>query len=447
MQAFRDAIDDCNLMDMGYIGDKFTWQRGNIRERLDRALANEAWSDKFPDACLHHLDYYRSDHRPILMCFEEPVVEENRGPPVLRFEARWLKEKNFMEIVQGAWNLSDPLDMDLPLAGKLAKVHDQLHRWDMSVLKRNKNTLRKTQRELENVVRQSMSPENLARQKELADEIEKLLEMEEIHWAQRSRVDWLKYGDHNTNYFHNAASTRRKKNRIMKLIDDNGNHIEGTIYLNPLISDYFAGLFTTEVDEPDPDLLSKVILKVTEQMNNGLIADYTPEDVKKALFSIGDTKALGTDGLHALFFKKCWGIIGDSIVKEVLEAINNKVIPEGWNDTVIVLIPKVDSPEKISQFRPISLCNVLYKVISKMIALRLKVILDEVISNVQSAFVPGRLITDNILIAYESMHCIKNKKTGKKGYCAVKLDMHKAYDRVEWIFLERMMIRLGFHHG
>jgi hypothetical protein len=132
-------------------------------------------------------------------------------------------------------------------------------------------------------------------------------------------------------------------------------------------------------------------------------------------------------------------------VKEVMDAINNKAIPEGWNDTVIVLIPKVESPEKISQFRPISLCNVLYKVISKMIAMRLKVILDEVISNVQSAFVPGRLITDNILIAYESMHCIKNKKTGKKGYCAVKLDMHKAYDRVEWIFLEKMMIRLGFH--
>jgi hypothetical protein len=273
MQAFRDAIDDCNLTDMGYIGDKFTWQRGNIRERLDRALANEAWSDKFPDACLHHLDYYRSDHRPILMYFEEPVVEENRGPPVLRFEARWLKEKNFMDIVQGAWNLSDPLDMDLPLAGKLAKVHDQLHRWDMSVLKRNKNTLRKTQRELENVVRQSMSPENLARQKELADEIEKLLEMEEIHWAQRSRVDWLKYGDHNTNYFHNAASTRRKKNRIMKLIDDNGNHIEGTTYLNPLVSDYFVGLFTTEVDESDPVLLSRMIPKVTEQINNGLVAD------------------------------------------------------------------------------------------------------------------------------------------------------------------------------
>jgi hypothetical protein len=97
--------------------------------------------------------------------------------------------------------------------------------------------------------------------------------MEEMHWTQRSRVDWLKYGDRNTNYFHNAASARRKKNQINKLIDDNGNHIEGTTYLNPLVSDYFAGLFTTEVDESDPVLLSRMIPKVTEQINNGLVAD------------------------------------------------------------------------------------------------------------------------------------------------------------------------------
>jgi hypothetical protein len=156
-------------------------------------------------------------------------------------------------------------------------------------------------------------------------------------------------------------------------------------------------------------------------------------------------KAPGTDGLHAIFFKKCWHIVGEVLTQEVLQAINDKVIPEGWNDTVIVLIPKVETPESISQYRPISLCNVLYKVISKIIAIRIKHILDEVISPVQSAFVPGRMITDNILVAYESLHTMKNKKNGKEGYCAVKLDMHKAYDRVEWIFLERMLMQLGFH--
>jgi hypothetical protein len=94
-----------------------------------------------------------------------------------------------MEMVQGAWDMSDPLNLSLPLAGKLAKIHDHLYKWDKTVLRRTKNSLRKTQRELENVVRQTLSPENLARQRELSEEIEKLLEMEEIQWAQRSRVN------------------------------------------------------------------------------------------------------------------------------------------------------------------------------------------------------------------------------------------------------------------
>lgn len=153
-------------------------------------------------------------------------------------------------------------------------------------------------------------------------------------------------------------------------------------------------------------------------MNDSLVIPYSAEDVKKAIFSIGDTKAPCTDGLHAIFFKKCWHLIGDALTSEVLEAINLKKIHESWNDTVIVMIPKVDSPEKISQYRPINLCNVLYKVTSKMIALRLKGILDEVISPVQSAFVPGRLITDNILLAYQCMHKIKNTKKQGRLLCS-----------------------------
>ena len=164
------------------------------------------------------------------------------------------------------------------------------------------------------------------------------------------------------------------------------------------------------------------------------------------MFSIGDFKAPGTDGLHAVFYKKFWSVVGDKVTEEVLNALNSRVIPEGWNDTAVVLIPKVDCPELISQFRPISLCNVVYKVISNVLSNRLKVLLPDIISPTQSAFVPGRLITDNALLAFECLHFIQHEKNPENSYCAYKLDLSKAYDRVDWGFLKQAMERMGFSH-
>lgn len=149
---------------------------------------------------------------------------------------------------------------------------------------------------------------------------------------------------------------------------------------------YFATLFQSEVDAPDPGVLGDVHRKVTEDMNRELLLPFSYEEVKKALFSIGDFKAPGPDGMHAVSYKKFWDMFGDDLVKEVLDAVNKAEVPEGWNNTTVVLIPKVKNPTMVSQFHPISLCNVLYKVISKMPSLRLKNILPEVISDHQSAF-------------------------------------------------------------
>jgi hypothetical protein len=230
-----------------------------------------------------------------------------------------------------------------------------------------------------------------------------LLEQEETHWMQRSRANWLRQGDRNTTFFHNYASARRKKNYIKKLKNNDNTWVEGTEQLKPLIFNYFANLFMSEVENIDPTMMDKIQLRVTALMNERLTAPFTPEEVKKAAFSIGDFKAPSPDGLHAVFYKKNWSICGDEITKEVLLAVNSHTIPEGWNDTMVVLIPNIEEPELVTQFRPISLCNVIYKIISKMLVGRLKQILPEIISPMQSAFVPGRLITDNVLVAYESM--------------------------------------------
>jgi hypothetical protein len=121
-------------------------------------------------------------------------------------------------------------------------------------------------------------------------------------------------------------------------------------------------------------------------------------------------------------------------------------MPSGVNDTTIVLIPKVDHPETVKEFRPISLCTVIYKVIAKCLVNRLRPILGDIISINQSAFMPGRLITDNALVAFECLHFIEHNININKDFCAYKIDLSKAYDRVDWDFLKKVMQRMGFSH-
>jgi hypothetical protein len=138
-------------------------------------------------------------------------------------------------------------------------------------------------------------------------------------------------------------------------------------------------------------------------------------------------------------------VVGNKVTTEVLNVLRGAPMPAEWNNTIIALIPKVKNPVKVTDLRPISLCNVLYKIISKVLANRLKCILPDIISSSQSAFVPGRLVSNNILIAYDLTHYHMNQGEGGIGYAAIKLDMSKAYDRVQWPFLEAMMRRLGFN--
>ena len=136
--------------------------------------------------------------------------------------------------------------------------------------------------------------------------------------------------------------------------------------------------------------------------------------------------------------------MGIDVHQAVLSSLNSSSILKSINHTFITLIPKVNNPERVSNFQPISLCNMIYKIVSKVIANRLEPMLHSIISDTQSAFIANRLITDNILIAFKSLHHMKNNCIGKKGFIALKLDMSKAYDRVEWIFLEKILLKMGF---
>lgn len=156
------------------------------------------------------------------------------------------------------------------------------------------------------------------------------------------------------------------------------------------------------------------------------------------------SKAPGIDGMTTLFFQTYWHILGPDVTAVVQSFFHNSHLLQSINQTLITLIPKNNCPTKPEHFRPISLCNVIYKLITKILANRLRNVLPQVISENQSGFVGGRQISDNVLVSHEVMHSLKNRRYGKKGWLCLKLDMAKAYDRIEWKYIEAVMKKFGF---
>jgi hypothetical protein len=212
-----------------------------------------------------------------------------------------------------------------------------------------------------------------------------------------------------------------------------------------VVDHYFHGIYTTSSPPAIDEIIKEVDQVVSPNMSQDLLKPFTREELRRALFQMSPSKAPGPDGMTALFFQKFWHIVGMDVTNAMLDFLNNGHMLKSLNFTHIALIPKVKSPESMTQFRPINLCNVLYKIISKVLMNRMKTILPLVVFDSQRAFVPGRMISDNIMIAFEIIHYLKNKRVGKVPQMAAKLDMSKAYDRVEWDYLKKMMLKLGFN--
>jgi hypothetical protein len=185
-------------------------------------------------------------------------------------------------------------------------------------------------------------------------------------------------------------------------------------------------------------------VRITSKMNESLLRPFVAEEVDFALSQMHPLKSPGPDGFAACFYQKTWNIVWSEVCTAVLDFLNRGAFHDDINETYIALIPKIKNPTHITEFRLISLCNVIYKLIAKVLANRLKRVLGKIISPNQSTFIPGRLITDNIIIAFEALHTMDTRLKGKEGYMALKLDMSKVYDRVEWNFLETVMSRIGF---
>ncbi|CAN6702186.1 unnamed protein product [Malus baccata var. baccata] len=258
---------------------------------------------------------------------------------------------------------------------------------------------------------------------------------------QRSRVNWLCEGDANTQFFHHSTLQRRQRNKVFTIKDEEGNWVENPYRVCKLVEDHFMHTFTSEGSRNWGTLLDCVIPSVSADMNEALLKPVSKVEIKEEALKMRGLKALGPDGFQWIFYQSFWEHVHEDVIDLVGVLMQGSPRPCFINATHIVLIPKVPNPESVSQFRPISLCNYSYKVLSKVLANRLWVILPKIISHSQNAFVAGRQIQDIIGIAHEMFHFLKWMTDKRKFDLGIKLNMMKAYDRD---FLDAIMERMGF---
>lgn len=389
----------------------------------------------FSHTDVEYLLRWGSDHRPVLVRIriKWKAPQGRRG---FKFDRRWFGKEGFSDTIKFGWGQEDQRD-PTPIYEKIGNCRKAIARWKRRNPSNNLKLIEKLKMELE----RAQSDDSITSEEEL--ELKwKLCEAyreEELFWKQKSRAIWLREGDRNTKFFHAKTKQRRARNRITKLMDSLGNWVETEDGIESLATAYFDSLFTASAPSERDEAVRFITATVTQEMNTSLTRETSEAEIKEAVFAINPDRAPGPDGMTSLFYQWFWNVVGKDVVKTVQSFFDSGVLDERMNQTNICLIPKTARPRTMAEFRPISLCNVSYKIISKVLSSRLKKVLPQLISETQSAFVARRLITDNILVAQEMFHALRTNPSCQEKFVAIKTDMSKAYDRVEWSFLETVM--------
>lgn len=442
IEGFNEAIQDAHLKDMELVGHQFTWERGRgtddwIQVRLDRALTTDEWLLEFPLAKLYNLEGSMSDHSPIFL--EPQVKTQSAAQYRFKFENAWLTEPMCEQLVKDGWNGSNVASVQQ----KVKACSDRLSVWGKEITGNFSRRIKECKESLKQH-RRGSDRESVERYDAAKKQLASILNQREIFWRQRSKQLWLQAGDQNSRFFHKSASNRRRNNQIHKLKDADDNWVDWESGLDALMERYFNDLFRA-TESNWQEVIECIPTTITDAQNDELLKPIEEEEVKRALFQMNPDKAPGPDGMTPAFFQKYWKIVGKDIVVMVRKFFADGMLSNSLNSTNIVLIPKKKCPVFISELRPISLCNVLVKIITKVVANRLKETLESVVSENQSAFMSGRLISDNVMVSYEVMHYLKRKRRGREGHMALQLDMSKAYDRIEWAYLKAVLTKMGYN--
>ncbi|XP_074298118.1 uncharacterized protein LOC141628935 [Silene latifolia] len=392
---FQNCVSWCQLQDIPAIGSYFTWNNKQgavirVYSRIDRLMVNSEWINHYPEAFANFLPEGLYDHCPCIVHFGE-VVGRKRAP---------FKYYNI-------WSMSYEFEKTRKLRHK------------------------------------PLDPELIAVERTLAQEYAQLMKAKHSFLMQKSKADWAVEGDDNTAYFHASLRSRRSKNKVIQIVDIHGDCQTDSHGINEAFEEYFTQILWTnkEVMRVHMPTVRRGKL-ITINMHSILLKPVTVDEIKQAMYSIPGTKAPGPDGYTSQFFKDSWDLTGECVTAAILDFFNHGKLLKKINNTVLILIPKIDRPVCVTQFRPIACCNTIYKCIIRLLCNRLGAVLPHIISPNQSAFVKGRVIVENILICQDLVRLYTRKACSPR--VMIKVDLQKAYDSIEWAFLKDMLNALQF---
>ncbi|GKV45281.1 hypothetical protein SLEP1_g52387 [Rubroshorea leprosula] len=408
MREFDSFIREADLIDIPLVGRKFTWYQasGQYMSRIDRFLLSEGWLFKWGDTKQWGLRRTVSDHCPILLKFQQ---------------VDWgyrLKEK--MKLTKEAlrkWSRDSTLDIERKISNAAAEI-DWIDR--------------KGEQE-------QLTKEEIKKRREATITLWENMKRKESMIQQKSRKTWLAHGDANTKFFHKCVKGRWRRNE-MSSIHINGVQLKEASRMKDELAGFFEEMFK-EKQRVRPKLGGVCFKQISQEDNDFIIGPFSESEIKAAMWECDSSKASGPDGFNFRFIKCEWELIKDDVIRFLQEFHKNSKMVRGLNTSFIVLVPKSNNPQKIEEYRPISLIGVMYKILAKLLANRLKKVLHQVVGEQQTAFLSGRQLMDGVLIANEVIDKAKKKK---RKTIMFKIDFEKAYDKVSWEFLEYMMQRMGF---
>lgn len=285
------------------------------------------------------------------------------------------------------------------------------------------------------------SEANLLELNSAKSSLQNWLKAESVLWKQRSKVRWLLDGDRNTKFFHHSAKSRGTVNRIDRISVGNSSFTEGGLIREQAVG-YFSNLMQATPIIPSESLFQVMGPSVSADQNSTLIAVPTSTEVRQAVFKLKSNSSPGPDDFSGIFFTKCWSIVGQDVISAVIHFFKARKLLRATNAYFLTLIPKKHSPDTFADFRPISLLNFTYKVISKILATRLSAIIPFLISTHQAAFVKGRSIHHQVALAHDLFQKLNTKVSG--GAVCLKLDITKAFDKLQWNFIFRALQFFNF---